>query len=341
MEQHPVPQHIASYEFHLVGDMTLKQFGFLAGGIAVALLFYATPLPPYFKWPGIVFCSLMGFALAFIPIQERPLSVWLVAFAKAIFSPTQYIWEKKAQEPEILKVSPAGKKLAREKQIKPPDQDQLAEYLKTLPAQAKNPIEQREEGYLRQVNNLFQLIKTPPMTTIPSAPTMPPSLAPIFQPPQIPLKTTVVFQPAPPPLKFTKPVIPLPTKITPRKPPAVKTKPAVVLPEKPGRPPKPTVGVKTSTHLPIPSHPNQPNILVGMVLDKNNELIEGALLEIRNSKGIAVRALKTNKLGQFRIAYPLQNDTYEIETEKEGYQFDIIKIEVKGKIILPIEIRAK
>ena len=45
MQQHPVPQHISNYEFKLVGDMTLKQFFQLAGGILVALIFYATPLP--------------------------------------------------------------------------------------------------------------------------------------------------------------------------------------------------------------------------------------------------------------------------------------------------------
>ena len=33
METHPVPQNISSYEFRLVGDMTLKQFLYLAGGI--------------------------------------------------------------------------------------------------------------------------------------------------------------------------------------------------------------------------------------------------------------------------------------------------------------------
>ena len=33
LQQHPVPQHIASYEFKLIGDMTIKQFAYLAGGI--------------------------------------------------------------------------------------------------------------------------------------------------------------------------------------------------------------------------------------------------------------------------------------------------------------------
>lgn len=118
MEQHPVPQHIASYEFRLVGDMTIKQFGFLASGVLVALFFYASPLPRYFKWPLIVFFGFLGFALAFLPVQERPLSQWIVAFFKAVFSPTQYLWQKKTQEPELLQFR-SRKVLVRKKLIRP------------------------------------------------------------------------------------------------------------------------------------------------------------------------------------------------------------------------------
>jgi hypothetical protein len=87
--------------------------------------------------------------------------------------------------------------------------------------------------------------------------------------------------------------------------------------------------------------PRSPNLLVGMVLDPQGRIIEGAILEIRDSKGVPVRALKTNKLGQFRIVTALANDTYEIETEKRGYTFDIIKVTAKGEPVPPIEIRAK
>jgi len=51
MEQHPIPQNITGYQFRLVGDMTLKQFAMLAGGIIVALLFYYSPFPAFFKFP--------------------------------------------------------------------------------------------------------------------------------------------------------------------------------------------------------------------------------------------------------------------------------------------------
>ena len=289
VEQHPVPQHIASYEFRLVGNMTLKQFGYLAGGTVIALIFYALPIADFFKWPLVIFSGFLGFAFAFLPIEERPLSIWIAAFFKAIFSPTQFIWQKKAKKPAIFEPV-IHQKISVEKGALPSGQDQLMTYLKTLPAsESKTPLEQQEEKFLKGVDGLFQSAKIPAARPI---------------------------QPQPRP----------------------KISPQPIKPYKAGRP---TVAAKPSLHLPIPDLPTRANILVGMVLDQNGEMIENAILEIRDNHGVPVRAFKTNKLGQFRIATPLANGVYEIEVEKEGYLFDIIKFEVKGKIIKPIEIRAK
>src|SRR5258708_4022321 len=94
MEQHAVPQNISSYQFHLVGDMTLKQFLELAAGVVIGILFYATGLPSLIKWPLILFSAGMGAALAFIPLEERPLEKWIVAFFRSVYSPTLFHWEK-------------------------------------------------------------------------------------------------------------------------------------------------------------------------------------------------------------------------------------------------------
>ncbi|MDP1760392.1 MAG: PrgI family protein [Candidatus Woesebacteria bacterium] len=94
MEQHPIPQQISSYQFKLVGDMTLKQFFQVAGGVLVSLIIYSTSLYPLIKWPLILFFVLLGVALAFLPFQERPLEKWIVAFLRSIYSPTIYNWKK-------------------------------------------------------------------------------------------------------------------------------------------------------------------------------------------------------------------------------------------------------
>jgi len=46
-------------------------------------------------------------------------------------------------------------------------------------------------------------------------------------------------------------------------------------------------------------------------------------------------------LGQFRTVSPLREGEYQISCEKEGLNFDIMKIKLEGKILPPIEIREK
>lgn len=89
-QAHPIPQNVTNFEFHLVGDMTLKQFAYLAAGVGFAFLIFTTlsTVQPIIAWPIIVISALLGVAFAFLPIQERPLDHWVAAFFKAIFKPT-------------------------------------------------------------------------------------------------------------------------------------------------------------------------------------------------------------------------------------------------------------
>ena len=52
MEQHPIPQQISSYQFKLVGDMALAQFGKTAGGVAGLLIsgYLSTKMQPLQVW---------------------------------------------------------------------------------------------------------------------------------------------------------------------------------------------------------------------------------------------------------------------------------------------------
>lgn len=352
MEQHPVPQHIASYEFRLVGDMTLKQFGMLAGCCFLALLFYASHLPAFFKWPLVLFFILLGIGMAFFPIGERPLNQWLVAFFKATYSPTLYIWKKQPPKLEILttqskpitKINPAS--------TPPPDEKQLTEYLQSLP-EDKSTLDKNEELLLEKVDHLFQVGSTSPQIYIPQPLTSTP-LKPL---PQIEVKPKTTVPELTDKVIFPGREIP---KLTPEKSSLTKTastetkqelkiaRPVLKAKEvKPFTPKEPVIAQTKTTetpitpYLPLPQTPKTPNLLVGMVLDEAGKIIENSIIEIRNSAGIPVRALKTNRLGQFLIVTPLPNDVYEIETEKEGSSFDIIKIELVGRPVPPIEIRAK
>jgi len=94
MESHPIPQQISSYQFRLVGDMTLKQFFQVAGGALISILIYATHLPALIKWPLMLIFALLGVALAFLPLEERPLEKWIAAFFRSVYSPTLFFWKK-------------------------------------------------------------------------------------------------------------------------------------------------------------------------------------------------------------------------------------------------------
>src|SRR3989344_4515507 len=67
MEAHPVPQNVTSFEFRLIGDMTLKQFIYLCIGAGTAYIFFvflAIPAP-FLAWPVIVISSFLGLVFVF------------------------------------------------------------------------------------------------------------------------------------------------------------------------------------------------------------------------------------------------------------------------------------
>lgn len=142
MEQHPVPQNIASYEFRLVGDMTLKQFIELAAGLVVALIFYASSLIWFLKWPLVFISAILGVGLAFFPIEERPLETWIMSFLKTIYSPTQYLWKKTAKMPDFLEQRPPVQAEPVKEMVTPQDKVKLTEYISTLP-EKKSAIDKR------------------------------------------------------------------------------------------------------------------------------------------------------------------------------------------------------
>src|SRR5689334_279488 len=106
MQQHPVPQNVTQYQFRLVGDMTLKQFLELAGGLVVGYLFFASNLIFIIKWPLALLSVVAGFGLAFFPIEDRPLDQWVINFIKSIYAPTRYIWKKSNKIPNVFTFEP-------------------------------------------------------------------------------------------------------------------------------------------------------------------------------------------------------------------------------------------
>jgi len=84
-----------------------------------------------------------------------------------------------------------------------------------------------------------------------------------------------------------------------------------------------------------------PNIIYGVVKDKKAQLIEEAVVIIKDAEGDVIRALKTNKLGQFRTQAEVHNGKYTVEAVKGGEKFDIISVEAKGKVLDPVYLVGK
>ena len=94
MEQHAIPRQITSFEFKLIGFMTLKQFLYLVIFAPLGyIVYFIFPLPFINILVGIAVAAL-GVALAFLPINDRPLDIWIRNIWKRLNSPTQFTYHK-------------------------------------------------------------------------------------------------------------------------------------------------------------------------------------------------------------------------------------------------------
>lgn len=100
-KQHAVPQNIMDVEFKLIGDLTMRQFTYLLV-FGLTAYFNAQVVIGLFRWPLTLLFALLGVSLAFLTIQERNLDEWIVNFIRAVYSPTQTIWQKKPNIPSAF-----------------------------------------------------------------------------------------------------------------------------------------------------------------------------------------------------------------------------------------------
>lgn len=102
MDQHPIPRQITTFEFKLIGFMTLKQFLYLVIFFPIGYIVYSIlPVPFLNILLGIV-VAVIGILFAFVPIQDRPLEIWIRNFIKRLNSSTQYMYKKKNDTVSIL-----------------------------------------------------------------------------------------------------------------------------------------------------------------------------------------------------------------------------------------------
>ncbi len=369
--------------------MTLKQFGYLATGFAIAYVSFTLlfPVNIFLALPIITVSTLTGIAFAFVPIFDRPLDHWVLAFLKAIYSPTQGFWVITGQKNKVSDNDPLFK-------------NRLQRYLTNIGVTSPAP-QPKSAAPLPRMTRLAPSSTPVSQTQAPLSSTPGPSPAPEPTPQ---LQTTTQTNPAPTALpssenlsklvamaneahllqskiaeaerqiqvlrsmaaqkeiagpeyaaKFqqasqnlqnlvaqtgklyqqTSQINQVTAQPTPQNPVAVPT--PVVQPQKAHVVVvEPKKEVKTQITL-----TSLPNVINGVISDEAGNFLEGVIVIIHNSEGLPVRALKTNKLGQFSGATPLPSGTYNLTMEKENMEFDTLQISLEGEVIQPITIHPK
>lgn len=390
MENHPIPQDVTGFQFKLIGNMTVKQFAYLAGGGVVAVLFYYLPIFIIFKLFAMIVSGGLGAALAFLPVEGRPLDLMISNFIKNLFTPTQYIYTKEGgmlaismistTPPRVEKKSSAQKQRDNEKRLE--REIKLNEFLSHVTKIAHTKLDEREDEYLSAIFN----------------PNATPQLISLFGQ-RDDLEGGLSADEAQR-VKMLKDPQDREHELD-RESEAIKQELALAVREEQALEQKhqstaeihvhvgdlekqlqdmleqkkqleqeliklksqqtnsqaklpsdnPTHALKDSQNIRIvptdkassiglPSIPDVPNIILGIVRDPRGNLLPGILIEIKDKDGSPVRAFKTNGLGQFASATPLANGIYTVEFEdpKGKQQFELVQIEAKGEIMLPLEI---
>lgn len=344
MEAHPVPQNVTSFEFHLIGDMTLKQFIYLAAGVGIAYLtFVILAVPaPIIAWPIIVISALFGVAFAFIPISDRPLDHWVAAFFKAIYSPTKRSWVKNKQDyknyplfQNRLNIYLSGSQISQtaaevipgeKPTASPPAQTPL----QTQPAVGTPPNELPTPDALSKTVELGQKAQSLQVKILESGRELN-QIKAMVNTAQNPKQYTDEFNSV-----FSN-LQKLTTEAA-----QIKQQLAVVTNEPKLEKPKTHVQVvippTVQTQIQLTTFPN---VINGIIKDAQGNYLDGTVVVIHDKDGLPVRALKTNKLGQFTGSTPLPNGTYTVELEKDSLLFDILQIELSGAVLPPLFISAK
>ena len=354
MEQHPVPQNVTTFQFRLIGDMTIKQFGYLAGGAILAFVSYKLPLPFFFTWPMTVLFGLLGFGFAFVPIEERPMDVWVLSFLKNVYSPTQFIWHR-------ISTTSEPKAVQKETTQKPAVSESISRLysLQQSPAQRKsfwdNLFGWLDDLFPQPITIMHQTVKPTPV------------VSPIIQKPIIQTQPSSEYLGLQTKIKTLEQQLNEKTQtelkalelqkqmldtvkqkqymeaelIKLRKP--VSQKPVFVQQTPTKGPTVKIIPPEAATRAGLPRLTTFSNVVTGIVKDNIGGLLPGVLVTVRDKEGVPLRALKTNKLGQFAASTQLPNGTYiiEIEDPRSRYLFDRAQITLNGSVMPAIEIVAK
>jgi len=131
--QFKVPQNI-DLEDKIVGPLTLIQFLYvISGGILIYLL-YLSIGGTFFFWVLSVPIATIALALAFLKIQDQPLSHFIKAGLMYLSRPKIRIWQRHGENYSAIKAAPKEKKgptILPKKRIEKSELEKIAQILDT------------------------------------------------------------------------------------------------------------------------------------------------------------------------------------------------------------------
>ncbi|MBI4089318.1 MAG: PrgI family protein [Candidatus Levybacteria bacterium] len=313
MENHPIPQDVTGFQFKLIGNMTIKQFAYLATGIILAWLFLQLPLMLLIKIPLCSLFAFLGIGLAYVPIGGRPMDVMIGNFIKALFRPTQFLYDKSGAPFYSI-----------DKTAIPKNQQ-----TNNSPSSQNNQLKLHPQPTKAENHNLPLPSQNTPVNAISL-----PNTNPILISNQNTTQNAPKINGSPKPTNSSTPPITLPATIESKNTESKKELGTQSTPFKNISPIPRSIGANSA----IPSMPDSPSLVVGATKDPRGNALPGILIEIKDKDGNPIRAFKTNEFGRFASATPLANGAYTIEFEdpKSQNKFEIKTINVTGQIIPPI-----
>ncbi|HEX7042522.1 MAG TPA: PrgI family protein [Patescibacteria group bacterium] len=374
MDNHPIPQDVTGFQFRLIGDMTIKQFAYLATGVGLSWIIFILPTSFFIKFPLIILLSGLGVILAFIPIEGRPADTMIMFFFKALFSPSQYSYQQTGGSLPTQK--PDEKVTVQEQTQKKEEQEKKEEKVKI------------DATFLPLANSVLQPDKTESMAhTMPIAVQNQPSP----QQPNLPQENSSQLpSEESSPQELSKEATQLVKELQEAKSEETKAQEGTQAAEEAHKkvsqleddlqtileqkqdlerqlmelqkqlaqknqqvftPTNAQDTPRETSHV-IKVAPNQkaavgtpltndvPNLISGVVKDPRSNVLPNILIEVKDKDDNPVRAFKTNPLGQFASATPVISGVYTITFEDpQGKQkFDTVEITANGTVLPQLEV---
>jgi hypothetical protein len=123
--QYKVPQNVDIAD-KVIAGLTLRQFMFLmvAGGIILMSNYIFVSSLRFLFIPVAIILGVIGLALAFLKVNDRPFEIFLLSAAKTFLLPSRRVWQKE-------NLTEIKKPVAKAEEIKPPQEKKSVSEIKS------------------------------------------------------------------------------------------------------------------------------------------------------------------------------------------------------------------